>query len=284
MGQLHEFGDGLQPWVARQADDVVHIGTFAVVDDALTAKARVTAKHDAHLGPLLAQPLDQQFQNGRAVLGPIDAAGSQVGAQQLLAAEDVQRQVAVGVVVAVEELALLLAVQRVVGGVKVEHQLFGGALEAGDELLDQHLVQTPGGGFIGPFLQPAQRGGAGHLPVYTDCRLHGHVAAQCAVVVQVFPAECQAVHALAQHVGHAVRDQQRVARVGDAARCGIEQAQLAVSGPQQHHASVTGHGTAVKTPFDDSPAKTAKFDLAGLNFFGTVWHWQSLVVIGLRYQ
>ena len=104
------------------------------------------------------------------------------------------------------------------------------------------------------------------------------------MVVQVLPAERQPIHALAQHIGHAVRDQERAARVSDATGCCLQQTELAVSGPQQHDASVAGHGTAVKTPFDDSPAKTAKFDLAGLNFFGTVWHWQSPVVIGLRYQ
>jgi hypothetical protein len=36
--------------------------------------------------------------------------------------------------------------------------------------------------------------------------LHRHVLAQCAVVVEVFPAQRQAVHALAQHVAHAVLD------------------------------------------------------------------------------
>jgi hypothetical protein len=58
-GQFHEFGDALQARVARQANDVIHIGTFAEVDDALAAKATVTPKYDAHLGPMLAQPLDQ---------------------------------------------------------------------------------------------------------------------------------------------------------------------------------------------------------------------------------
>ena len=77
------------------------------------------------------------------------------------------------VVVAVEELALLLTVQRVVGGIEVQHKFNRGCLEAGDELVDQDFVQVPGGGFVSPFLQAAQRGGAGHLPVYADCRLHG---------------------------------------------------------------------------------------------------------------
>src|SRR3954465_3317294 len=41
----------------------------------------------------------------------------------MTAAEDVERQVAVAVVVAMEEAALLMPVQRVIGGVKVEDDL-----------------------------------------------------------------------------------------------------------------------------------------------------------------
>ena len=37
--------------------------------------------------------------------------------------------------------------------------------------------------------------------------LNGHVTAQCAVVIQVLPAQRQAIHALAQQVGCAVGDQ-----------------------------------------------------------------------------
>ena len=38
----------------------------------------------------------------------------------------------------------------------------------------------------------------------TDGRLHGHVAAQGAVVVQVLSAQGQTIDALAQYVGHVV--------------------------------------------------------------------------------
>ena len=57
------------------------------------------------------------------MLGGVDLAGPQVGRQQLVAAEDVQRQEAVVVVVAVEEAPLLVAVHGVVGGVEVEDQV-----------------------------------------------------------------------------------------------------------------------------------------------------------------
>src|SRR5207237_1220257 len=45
----------------------------------------------------------------------------ELGGEQMAATEDVQRQVAVGVVVAVEEAALLVAVQGIVGGIQIEH-------------------------------------------------------------------------------------------------------------------------------------------------------------------
>ena len=45
--------------------------------------------------------------------------------QQMAAAEHVQEKIAVAVVIAVEEPAFLMAVQRVVGGVEVENDLLG---------------------------------------------------------------------------------------------------------------------------------------------------------------
>ena len=205
------------------------------------------------------------------MLRAIDMAGPQVRAQQLLAAEHVQRQVAVAVVVPMEEAALLLAVQWIVGGVEVEHQLLGRTLEAGNELLDQHLVQAPRGGAVGPLLQPAQRWGTGHLPVHTHRRLHGHVLTQCAVVVEVFPPQRQPIHALAQHVAHGVLDQQRAARVGDATRGRFHQPELASHRAQQHHAAVAGHAAAVEAALHYPSAETAELDGPNVNFFGTVW-------------
>ena len=78
---------------------------------------------DPHLRPGGAEPPDQQLQHGAGVLGGVDVAGAEVGREQLVAAEDVQRQEAVMIIVAVEEAALLLAVDAVVGGVEVEDQV-----------------------------------------------------------------------------------------------------------------------------------------------------------------
>lgn len=96
---------------------------LAPVEGALAAKARIPTEHDAHVGPLRSQPPYQQSEDGRCMLHPVDVAGPQVGAQQLLAAEHVPRKLAVAVVVTVNDVALLLTMQRVGGAVEVQHQL-----------------------------------------------------------------------------------------------------------------------------------------------------------------
>ncbi len=220
----------------------------------------------------------QKLQNSRSVFGPVDAAGAQVSAQQLLAAEHVQRQIAILVVIAVKEASLLLTEQRVVGGVKVQHEFLGRTLETGDELLHQHFVQPSGGGSVGPFLQPAQCGRTGHIPIHAHRRLHGHVATQRSVVVQVLPAQRQSIDPLAQHVAHLVRDQQRTARISDAARCRLDQTELAISRPQQHDAAVTGHAATVKSAFHHTSAKPTKINGCRSLCCGTVWHRHSSLV------
>ena len=71
----------------------------------------------------------------------VDVGAAQPGRQQVPAAEDVERQVAVGVVVAVEEAALLMPVQGNVGRVEVEDDLPGWplAVRLEEEIDEQRL-------------------------------------------------------------------------------------------------------------------------------------------------
>src|SRR5215213_5061693 len=55
----------------------------------------------------------------------VDVGAAQLGGEQMPAAEDVQRQVAVRVVIAVEEAALLVPMDGIVRGVQVEDDLLG---------------------------------------------------------------------------------------------------------------------------------------------------------------
>src|SRR3546814_3315315 len=77
----------------------------------------VTPDDDPHLGPGLAQPIHQQTQDCCGMLGTIDAAGPQQASEHRLAAEHVQGQIAVMVVVAVKLLELLIAMQGHVRGI-----------------------------------------------------------------------------------------------------------------------------------------------------------------------
>ncbi len=63
------------------------------------------------------------FRIAHAVFGRVDVAAAQIRHQQLVAAEDVQRQEAVAIVVAVEEPALLLPVHRSVRRIEVQDQV-----------------------------------------------------------------------------------------------------------------------------------------------------------------
>jgi hypothetical protein len=195
------------------------------------------------------------------VLGPIDAALTQVGAQQLLAAEHVQRQVAVAVVVAVEEAPLLLAMQRVVGGVKVQHQFLGRSLEAGDELLDQHLVQSPGA--VARSAHFSRRHSVGALATSRSTPTAVCIATSWRSAPWSFrSSQPSASHRRAGAACRArVLDQQRVARIG------MQRAAASInpslrSAAQQHHPAIAGHAAAVKPALYDTSAKAAKFDLA----------------------
>jgi hypothetical protein len=153
--------------------------------------------------------------------------------------------------------------QQVLGGVKVQHQLL---LEAGDELLDQHLVQPPRSAFVGPVLQAEQRGGGSDFARHANGQLHGRIFAQRAVVAQILPPQRQPIDPLAQHVAHGMLDQQGVSRIWYAARCRIEQSELAICLAEQQHATITGHAAAVKAALYDTPANMAIISPPQLQF------------------
>ena len=55
----------------------------------------------------------------------IDVGGPQLGEQKMPPAEYVKRQIAIAIVIAVEEAALLMSVQRVVRRIEIENDLPG---------------------------------------------------------------------------------------------------------------------------------------------------------------
>ena len=114
-----------QPGVAGETEDVVDPVRLAPAHQGLAGEAAVGAQEDPHPRPMLADladdPPDLLDRTGTGV----DVRPPELGREQVPAAEDVERQVAVAAIVAVEEPAFLMAVQRVVGSVEVEHDPLG---------------------------------------------------------------------------------------------------------------------------------------------------------------
>ena len=77
------------------------------------------------LGPGAAQAGDDAPDLLQSTGGGIDVGRSQQGREQMAAAKDVEGQIAVASVVAVEEAVLFLPVEGIVGGVEVENDLIG---------------------------------------------------------------------------------------------------------------------------------------------------------------
>ncbi len=99
------------------------------------------------------------------------------------------------VVVAVEEAPLLLAVDRVVGGVEVEDQGLGGLGMGGDEPIDQDLGDADQGRAVDAVLQAAERRRRGEGPALVGDLPGGRsqrgVATKGLMVVEVLVAQCE---------------------------------------------------------------------------------------------
>src|SRR5438067_11199114 len=73
-------------------------------------------------------------------------------------AEDVQRQIAIAVVIAVKEAPLLMPVQRVIGGIEIEDDLLGWVLVRPQKQIDKQrldLGPVPSDAVIARQLRPA---------------------------------------------------------------------------------------------------------------------------------
>src|SRR6202045_684042 len=113
LGGGRQIGGDLdvQPRVLRQTEQKLDVVGLAPGHQLLSREAGIGAKNDANFRPAGADSCD----NPRNLIGRararVDVGLAQFGDQELVAAENVQRQVTIAVVVAVEEAPLLLAVQ-----------------------------------------------------------------------------------------------------------------------------------------------------------------------------
>jgi hypothetical protein len=115
--------DPAQALVSRQAEQIIDPVCLAPRHQHLAGKTGIGAQQYPYPGParpnLGDDPGDFLHRPGRS----IDVGTAQPGRQQVPAAKDVERQIAVAIVVAVEEPPLLVPVDRVVGGVEIEDDL-----------------------------------------------------------------------------------------------------------------------------------------------------------------
>src|SRR5512135_1348254 len=171
----------------------------------------------------------------------VDVGGPQPGAEQVIAAEDGEWEIAIALVIPVEGAAELMAVDRVVGGVEVEHDPRGGlAMGLEEQRHEQPLHLTSVAGdllvatvFIGPDggqLEAIEGALTGHglaaiptaLPGLTcgvllaDDGGQQGVAAEVVVIIEVLVAQCQAVDPLGDQIPDGVLDEVGVAMVGEA--------------------------------------------------------------------
>ena len=104
------------------------------------AKPEVGPQQDAHIQQADAQPRHDPGDHLRRSGARIDVGFAKLRRQEMAAAEHVKRRVAVAVVIAVEEAAFLMAVQRVIGGVEIEDDLFGRAAMGLQKQIDQQRL------------------------------------------------------------------------------------------------------------------------------------------------
>ena len=180
----------------------------------------------------------------------------------MVAAEDVERQVAVAAIVAVEEATFLGAVQRIVGGIQVEHDLLGRRRVRVEEQLDEQPLdrgrvvadlvvarRLPGRRVLEPVegrLAGQRRAAGATGGELAHGRGQHRVVAQLIVVDQILVAQRQAEHALADQGGEAVLDLVRRAVIGEAGGEPPDQADRPVGGAQQQRPGVRGDGAAVE--------------------------------------
>ena len=259
-GLIHEgLGQCQQAGILGQAHDVVHAVALAPAEHLPAAEARVAAEDDLHVRPHLAEALHQQGQDGPGVPGRVDVGGAQIGHQQLAAAEDVEGQEAVLVVVAVEEAADLVTVDGIVGGVEVQDQFLGGRVVGGDEGLHDNLGHRDERGALGAVLQAAQGGGAGQGQIVFDAafgdQLHKGIVAEGLLVVEVFVAQGQGVDALPEEGALLVDDEEGVPGVGDDAVEGGGESEASVGLAEEQSPGVAGEGAAGEVGLDPVAAE-----------------------------
>ena len=269
-------GPAQQHGVLSQPQDVADAVGVTPPHQSPAAEAAVGPDRDLDLRPGGAEAAHQEFQDGAGVLTGVDLAGAEVSHQQFVTAGDVQRQEAVLIIVAVEEAALLLAMDRVVGGIEVEDQGLGGHRVGGHELIDQDRGESDQGLAIDAVLQAAERrrGGQRRLGpgIASGSQLQHGVMAQGQVIVEVLVAQRDGDDPLGQQALLIVPDHLRRAWIGECGVEGVEEPGVSFDLAEQQGAGVGGEPSALEVGDDVLGSEAGKGEGRG----GTVCHGDGL--------
>ena len=222
----------LQPAVAGQADDSVNPCSLGPRKNRLAAETGIGAQDDAHIRPVLPDLPNHSVKYRRDVGRHILPGTAQKGQHWHAVAKHQERQSAVFLVSAMEELPFLIAVQRHVGGTRVEDDLLRWYLVTLDEQFHLECVHRIEVGhnlavFAHrlprrrqlPAVQGAlasQRGAVGAAGLdLVECHANGRVMAQSVVVIEIFVAHGNAKNTLANQRLDVMDHQVRLAGINE---------------------------------------------------------------------
>ncbi len=247
-----------QALVARQPEDVVDGIRLAPAHQRIACEARIRPQHDRDPGPARSDLGDDPCHLLDCTRRGVDVRAPQLGGEQVPTAEHIERQIAVAVVIAVEEAAFLMTVQRIVGGIEVEHDLLGRRLMRCEEEIDEQsfdggrgmadLVVARGRGRR--VLEPVQGALAGErgagLALGLELAGEHRVVAQLVVVDQILVAERNAEHPLRHHGLDAVLHLRLGAAIDEAGGEPLDQSNRPVGRAEQERPGVRGDHAAVE--------------------------------------
>jgi hypothetical protein len=125
----------------------------------VAGKPRSGPQHNAHFRPAGADLRDDARRLRDRAGRSVDVGTALFDRQQMGSAEDVQRQITITIIIAVKEAAFLMAVQRIIGGVEIENDLWWRLLVRLQEQIDKQgfdLGAVPGNPGVARQLRSAQ--------------------------------------------------------------------------------------------------------------------------------
>src|SRR6516162_9377159 len=190
-------------------------------------------------------------------------------------AEDIEWQIAVAVVIGIEEAPLLHAMQRIVRRIEVEDDLLGRPRmrlqkHIDQQIPDRHWIVTDlvvARRLQLAQLQPVERRFARHRRALLALgrklarqNRHHRVVAQLVMIVEVLVAECNRKYALTDQRRNLMLDQLRSPPVMKARRKPIDQSDRSIRRLQKQRASLRRHQATVKCGFHNPAFNHSKIE------------------------